>query len=245
MLYVLFRDRRRIVLPQIGFLRISLLIAATVGLSGAASGVAAQSPHDAVADSLTPFAVNIDRAEKQSWPGYGIYLGDGFVITASHVVGHASAGDPSVHIAGKIVKAKFVKEGSFNVVDLTLLHIDPVSLPASLGLRRLPLCEAPPRPGQPVITVTPQATVASRIMPPQYLPPAVRGRFDTVISDVETTGNSGSGVFDPARQCLMGIMSRKIQVPAARNGGGAPGAMVDLAKYFVPATQIREFIKLN
>jgi hypothetical protein len=226
------------VLPKIGLPRFSLG-GALVALLGSAGVAAAQS------DAFTPFAVNIDRAQKQSWPGYGIYLGDGFVITASHVVGHAAAGDPSVHIAGKIVKAKFVKEGSFAVIDLTLLRLDPGSLPASLGLRRMPLCEAPPQPGQPVVTVTPQATVPSRIMPPQYLPAAVRGRFDTVISDVATTGNSGSGVFDPARECLMGIMSRKIQIPVGSSSGDAPGAMVDLAKYFVPAAQIREFIKLN
>jgi hypothetical protein len=35
-----------------------------------------------------------------------------------------------------------------------------------------------------------------------------------VISDVATTGNSGSGVFDAGQKCLLGIMSRKITVRA-------------------------------
>ncbi len=202
-------------MPNIGLSRPCLRSAALVALLSVSSAVAAaQSTQALSTDKFTPFAVNIDRAQKQSWPGYGIYLGEGLVITASHVVGHASAGDPSVHIAGKVLKAKFVREGAFQAVDLTLLRIDPASLPASLGLRRMPLCEQPPRPGQPVITVTPQATAPSRIMAPQLLPPAVREKFDTVISDVETTGNSGSGVFDPARQCLMGIMSS--QNPGSR-----------------------------
>ena len=44
----------------------------------------------------------------------------------------------------------------------------------------------------------------------------LRGRFGTVIGDVATTGNSGSGVFDAANLCLLGIISRKISVgPAA------------------------------
>lgn len=198
---------------------------------------------ETVAAALTPFAVNIDRAQKQPWPGYGIYLGDGLVITAAHVAGGASWGDPSVHIAGQVLKAKFVKVGNFETVDLTVLRIDTTSLPPSLGLRRMPLCAAPPTPGQPVVTVTPQAVATSRIFPPQLLPPDTR-RFDTAIADVATTGNSGSGVFDPARLCLMGIMSRKIQTVFTSNIGPKPTRTVtDLAKYFVPATQIRDFVK--
>ena len=43
-----------------------------------------------------------------------------------------------------------------------------------------------------------------------------------MISDVATTGNSGSGVFDAGNKCLLGIMSRKIlrgqtvEMPKAR-----------------------------
>jgi hypothetical protein len=33
-----------------------------------------------------------------------------------------------------------------------------------------------------------------------------------VISDVATTGNSGSGVFDAGSKCLLGIVSRKLFV---------------------------------
>jgi hypothetical protein len=205
--------------------------------------IAAQQAPDAVAAALLPFAVNIDRAVKQPWPGYGIYIGEGLVITAAHVAGAASAGDPKVHIAGQTLDAKFVKVGNFDRVDLTVLRIDPSSLPPSLGLRRMPLCDAPPTPGQPVLTVTPQAVAPSHIFPPQLLPPEV-SRFSTAISDVATTGNSGSGVFDPARQCLMGVMSRKIQTVTLSNKGPVQKrAMHDLAKYFVPAAEIREFIK--
>jgi hypothetical protein len=68
-------------------------------------------------------------------------------------------------------------------------------------------------------------------------PPDMRTKFPTVISDVATTGNSGSGVFDAGQKCLLGIMSRKIFMRA-----DAESEPKDIAKYFVPASTIGEFI---
>jgi S1-C subfamily serine protease len=190
------------------------------------------------------FAVHIFRKPRQSWPGFGIYLGDGLVLTAAHVVGRPTQGAPSVEIAGQTLEAKVVKEGAFETVDLTLLRIDTGQLPPSLGLRRMPLCQAPPRVGQLVVVATPEALSTSHILSPKALPPNVQdSRFDTLIADVETTGNSGSGVFDPENQCLMGIMSRKFQVAVTdKQNPAAKPKMVDVAKYFVPAREIGPFI---
>ena len=58
-----------------------------------------------------------------------------------------------------------------------------------------------------------------------------------MISDMATTGNSGSGVFDAASKCLLGIMSRKIMVKRDANS-----EYTDLAKYFVPAETIVAFM---
>ena len=74
----------------------------------------------------------------------------------------------------------------------------------------------------------------SHIVAPQILPFGFRTKFRTLIGDVASTGNSGSGVFDPNRKCLLGIMSRKFMV------GGKY-----VAKYFVPASEIREFIPIE
>jgi hypothetical protein len=63
----------------------------------------------------------------------------------------------------------------------------------------------------------------------------MRPKFTTLIADVATTGNSGSGVFDPSHKCLLGVMSRKI-VSQTTEGDK------DIAKYFVPATAIRDFL---
>jgi hypothetical protein len=190
-------------------------------------------------DSLRIYAVNIVQDPPQSWTGYGIYLGRGLVITAAHVVGSAAQTKPSVRIAGLDLPAQAIKEGALERVDLTLLSIEEQKLPISLRMRRMPLCERAPWTGEPVIVAVPEGTARSRIMSPQLLPPAYRVRFPTVISDVATTGNSGSGVFDAGSKCLLGIMSRKIQVRPYSNPAGE---LKDLAKYFVPASTIRAFI---
>jgi hypothetical protein len=63
-------------------------------------------------------------------------------------------------------------------------------------------------------------------------------KFSSLIGDVATTGNSGSGVFDPNRKCLLGIMSRKFTSHTA-------GRDKDVAKYFVPAAVIRDFMPVE
>jgi hypothetical protein len=195
-------------------------------------------------DSLRVYAVNVIRHPTEPWTGYGVYLGKGLVITAAHVVGWASRTKPSVRIAGLDLPAQAIKEGSIHWgVDLTLLSIDEHKLPVSLRMRRMPLCETSPWTGEPVIVVIPEGTARSRIMSPQLLPPNVRTKFSTVISDVATTGNSGSGVFDAGSKCLLGIMSRKISVRP--NSVEAGSEQKDIAKYFVPASAIRAFIPAN
>lgn len=100
-----------------------------------------------------------------------------------------------------------------------------------MALPRMPLCIAPPWPGDPVILVDAERATRSRIISPHVLPFTMRSRFWTLIADVATTGNSGSGVFDPNRKCLLGVMSQKIM-----------SAGKDVAEYFVPAAEIRKFI---
>jgi hypothetical protein len=77
-------------------------------------------------------------------------------------------------------------------------------------------------------------------MSPVWLPLGAR-RFNTVISDVARTGNSGSGVFDAQKKCLLGIMSRKITQIRTRKDTGSKESY-DIAKYFVPASRIADFM---
>jgi hypothetical protein len=211
------------------------LVLATAAL--ASLGFAHAQPTD---DSLRIYAVDILHDPPQPWTGYGIYLGRGLVITAAHVVGSASHSNPIVRIAGMDLPAKAIKEGSVDWMDLTLLSIDEKKLPIYLQMRRMPLCEKPPWAGEPVIVAIPEGTARSRIMSPQWLPTDVRTKFPTVISDVATTGNSGSGVFDAGHKCLLGIMSKKITVQHI--SADKETEQKDIAKYFVPASTIRAFI---
>src|SRR5712671_2811798 len=190
-------------------------------------------------DSLRVHAVHIVQDPPQSWTGYGIYLGNGLVITAAHVVGRVNRTKPSVRVAGLDLPARAVKEGRFERIDLTLLAFDDDKLPVSIRMRRMPVCEHAPWVGEPVIVVIPEGTARSHVMSPWLIPRNSRTRFSTVIRDVATTGNSGSGVIDDHRKCLLGIMSRKIQVRSSSKPDSPP---VDIAKYFVPASTIRAFL---
>ena len=195
---------------------------------------------------LKAFAVHINRTPRQAWPGYGIYLGNGLIITAAHVPANVAETKPHVIIAGQDLPAALVKQGSFDEVDLTLLSVDAAMLPVRLQMRRMPICERPSYAGEEVIVAIPEGVARSRVLPPAAVPRDLRGRFDTVIGDVATTGNSGSGVFDARNQCLLGIISRKISVGQRRAGlGPSPTHTIDIAKYFVPASVIKAFIPPN
>jgi hypothetical protein len=165
--------------------------------------------------------------------GSAIYLKSGLIITAAHLT--AVDAKMSAQIAGVVLPAKVLKQGLFEDVDLSLLLVDEEKLPASIKLPPMQLCEALPRPGDAVIVVDHAGATRSHIVSPELLPDALRNKFSTLIGDVATTGSSGSGVFDPNRKCLLGIMSRAI---VSHTTGGDK----NIAKYFVPAAAIRDFM---
>jgi S1-C subfamily serine protease len=168
--------------------------------------------------------------------GHGVYLGRGIVITAAHVAGDL---EPHVEIAGRDLTTKVVKRG--NDVDLALLSIDE-HLPARLGLRHMPLCQSPPGTGQPVFVAIPEGVVQSYVLSPSQLPPNTPPKWQTAIRYVGP-GNSGSGVFDANEKCLLGIISRKLSLVQIKQlDGHEVRETHDIAKYFVPASEIAKFI---
>ena len=202
-------------------------------------------------DSLRIYAVNVvhSRPFKEPFVGFGIYLGQGAVITAAHVLGHwpSFISNPRVLIAGQELPAKIIKEGSFETIDLALLSVDEASLPVSLRLRRNPLCKEPPKAGENVIVVLSYGTVRSRVILPQLLPPQYRAYLNTFISDVPIAGGSGSGVFRAEGKCLLGILSSKIwkynyRIESGRLVRDLARNTIDIARHFVPASEIAEFI---
>jgi len=194
-------------------------------------------------DDLRIYAVNVVKTapfEKQS-TGYGIYLGQGIVITAAHVVGNWPIfTHPRVLIAGQDLPAKVIKEGSFETTDLALLSVEQAALPMRLRLRRNPPCNTYPTIGTEVINVIPEGTTRARIISPLLIPVQLRKRFDTLI---DSEKSSGSGLFDAERKCLLGIMSGKVekyhyQLENVRIRGYVDG----YAGYFVSAAKIAKFI---
>jgi hypothetical protein len=175
----------------------------------------------------------------QSQQLYGVYLGKGLVLTAAHVAGRT---DPWVRIGGELLQSQTIKRGAFGTVDLTLVQIDERQLPVSIRIRRMPICQEGPWPGERVVVAIPEGTARSEVLSPLFLPAGTQ-QFDTVIKDVATTGNSGSGVFDLAQKCLLGIMSRKITRTVVHSENGVSRTQQqDIAKYFVPAAVIKTFI---
>ena len=214
--------------------------------------VHAQGPDSSLSpdNSLRVYAVYVvhTRPFKEPFTGYGIYLGQGAVITAAHVLGRWPffISNPRVLIAGQELPAKVIRAGSSGTTDLAILSVDETRLPVSLRLRRNPLCKAPPQAGENVIVVVPDGTARSQIIFPQFVSPEYRTNFNSFINDVRIAGGSGSGVFHAERKCLLGILSSKIW---EENYLMVNGHMVrDLARstigfrHFVPASTITEFI---
>lgn len=195
-------------------------------------------------DDLKVYAVNVVKTppfEKQ-FTGYGIYLGNGAVITAAHVVGHwPDLTNPRVLVAGLDLPAKVIKEGSFETTDLALLSIDKERLPVSLQLRRNPLCKRPPVVGMNVIVVYPERTVHSRVISPFLIAPKFRNRFGAAL--INEPQGSGAGVFYADRRCLLGIISSKItKFKYQKMNGRMVISDGGFAGHFVPTSAIAQFI---
>jgi hypothetical protein len=194
-------------------------------------------------DSLDIYAVNVIKTPpfQKQFTGDGIYLGNGLVITAAHVVGHwPFFTRPRILIGGQDLRAKIIKNGSFGEIDLALLSIDATQLPMSIQLRRDPLCTSGPKTGMEVIDVNPTGTTRAHIISPLTISPKLQGRFNTLIDTVEP---SGSGLFDAEKKCLVGIISAKVPEYAnKREGGHIVSLATGFAGYFVPASRIIDFI---
>jgi hypothetical protein len=190
------------------------------------------------------YAVNVVHTHPFEKPfiGFGVYLGKGAVLTASHVVGNwPFFTDLRVFIAGRNLPAKVIKQGPLEKIDLTLISVDEGRLPAILKLRRNPLCKGPLRVNAKVVVVYPGRLVRATIISPLSIAPPYEKRFGSLINEPEV---SGSGVFDATRKCLLGIISRKIPKVVYRREHDRliVNETNDFAGYFVPASRIAGFL---
>jgi hypothetical protein len=209
-----------------GYMRFPFALGLVVALLGPPVSEAADRKQ-----ASDPWIASVRLIRDGALDGSGIYLKSGLVITAAHLT--AAEAKMGVQIAGVALPATVLKQGSFEDVDLTLLSIDEEKLP--LKLPQMQLCAASPKPGDAVIVVDYANAARSHIVSPQILPDKFQDKSATLIGDVATTGNSGSGVFDPKHKCLLGIMSRKFISHIAEDDK-------EIAKYLVSAVAIRDFI---
>ena len=208
-----------------------------------AANVSAPAASENPDDSLRIYGIHVVHTPpfKDPFIGYGIYLGQGLVLTASHVVGRVPGySSPRVVIGGKDLPAKVLKQGAPDHTDLALLSVDQTLLPISLQLRRAPLCQFPLQVGMRVVVVYPERTVRSQIISPLLIPQEYRSKFPTLINEFQ---GSGSGVFSADKKCLIGIMSARVTKFSYQ---GVKGAMTmrenGYAGYFVPVSKGAKFI---
>ena len=216
-------------------------------ISLALAGSAAASPTAAALQAYTATLVGMPL---HNWVGNAVYLGDGHILTASHVAGSIGHPPPVVEIAGTTLPTTRLKQGRFEDIDLSLLGVDVNALPKEFrALPKLTICDDDPDIGTPVLVITPKQIsqshiVSSAVMPTGIFPPIVIAKFNTLIADVYSTGNSGSAVFDENTGCLLGIMSRKIELTKTSIANGHPvKTVVPVAKYYVGPKLVVDFLQ--
>jgi len=194
-------------------------------------------------DSLGIYAVAFSKTPllRPRYSGAAIYLGRGYVLTVTHLVGRWTLfTNLRVHIGGQELPATVVKKS--RELDLTLLSVDETLLPVSLRLRRNPICTSPVKAGQDVVVVVRGKTARSRIMSPELIHPQDRAGYDSFIT--ELPAGSGAGVFHADKKCLLGVLSKRVlKYKKPQEDDQAPEEPDELAGYFIPASKIGNFRK--
>jgi hypothetical protein len=212
----------------------------------AAASAAAPTHAQNTQDEFRVYAAGVLNVAPYARPfsGFGIYLGQNAVITAAHSVSHWPLfSNPIISIAGREIPAKLIKTGSFPELDLALLVVADAALPASLRLRQNPVCKTTPPVGTTIVVVSLERTERSQIISTSAIEGRYRRYFGSLVNEPH---DSGSGVFDPDRKCLLGIISAAVMkeydyrtVPAMPHIGLQGDKS---AGYFVPASVISNFI---
>jgi hypothetical protein len=86
-------------------------------------------------ESISPWIATAVIIRNGEQSGSGVYLKSGLIITAAHLIDIDAK--MSVQIAGTVLPAKLLKQGSLEDVDLSLLLVDEEKLPTNIGLFRM------------------------------------------------------------------------------------------------------------
>jgi Trypsin-like peptidase domain len=187
--------------------------------------------------------ISVSLPLRPTYPGEGVYLGQGKILTAAHLIPSSIGGSIEVNVAGATAPAITLRNGSAQHVDLALLSIDEANLPLSIRLRRNPFCRAQPKVGMDALIVSSGESAASHVISPASIAPELQSQYQTLIA---MPGASGSGLYDPEQKCLLGIMSAKMEKYSSVPHGGRSARIADgYAGYFVPVSVIIPFLKIQ
>ena len=150
--------------------------------------------------------INPKKDNCKNSQGSGIYIGDGIIMTASHILNpnengcvyHSSIGDDvNVAINDRVLDAKvlkFSKNFSFGENDVALVKIPEIYFSYYEGLHAMPLCVKPPQPNDDFALLG-----FRRLVPIEHSGPLIQGQFQQ--------GDSGSGIINMQERCIYGIVS--------------------------------------
>ena len=163
--------------------------------------------------------------------GSGVYLGDGLVLTAAHVITVNPADrTATVVMDGWRNDAALVATAPAGL-DLALLRIAPDALSAQRrALKPVEICAAGTRPDQPVVVAALGAVSLSKTVGAPIRSATLNGDWSDILATGYGHGASGGGLFDAQKGCLAGIVVIE-----------ATGPGVELTQ-FVPAPQIGSFL---
>ncbi len=166
--------------------------------------------------------------------GSGVYLGDGLVLTAAHVI-TVNPADTSATVVmdGWRNDAKLVATGQPSL-DLALLRVTPESISLQRrALKPVEACAAGTVPNQPVVVTSLGTVSLSKTVGTQIKSNSLNGDWSNILATGYGHGASGGGLFDAQKGCLAGIIIIE-----------ATGGAIELTQ-FVPAAQIGMFLALH
>ena len=169
--------------------------------------------------------------------GSGVFLGDGLVLTAAHVI----SADPSNHKATVVldrmpIVGTVVENGQTQNLDLALIKIDTQGLSAKRRTQApIPVCPGNPGPNQAVTVASMGIVTQATTISTPITSDGQSGTWTNLLSTGYHPGNSGGGVFNPQTSCLWGIINLELS-------GTVDGKVLDLTA-FVPASKVAGFLK--
>ena len=170
--------------------------------------------------------------------GSGVFLANGLVLTAAHVVKFAPENPKvTVIIDGWRIEGALVLDGQSENLDLALIKIPIKALsPARRNRKPVSVCLQNPGPSQKVVVAALGKVSDAVTVPTPITSDGQTGNWTNLLSTGYHQGSSGGGVFNIAQNCLWGILNLELSGPSLTDGH-----IIDLSA-FVPASRITPFL---